>query len=337
MATRSNQNKTVASHNSTETTGAVPDTKGKAKTLVANTGESRRPTNKRKKLATWIWVVGLLTTVWVLIALYLLLGSKGADQKPIATINSPDVHSLAFNPVEPDTVYFGSHTGLLKSIDGGHSWQSTLLKNQDAMGMGVGSNGKVIYISGHNVLMKSENGGQSWSSLLNHLPASDVHGLAIDAVNPAKLYVFIVGAGLFRSSDGGQSWQPVSNQLGNMVMGLAYGNNVLWAVVMDRGIVRSQDGGTTWEAASGFANSSLNSSSPVMTLAYDNTTNMLYAGTTDGLYHSSDGGTSWTKFPYNGSAAAVAVNPTNPKNLLLVSDKGEVYRSNDGGLSWPDK
>jgi len=197
---------------------------------------------------------------------------------------------------------------------------------------------KTIYIGGHDVLMKSEDGGQSWRSLVDKLPGSDIHALAVDPANSANLYAYAMGAGLLKSSDGGQNWQKVSaTALDSRITALAYGNNTLWAAQGTQGVLRSQDEGATWQAASGFANAALNSGSRVTTLAYDAGSAMLYAGTSAGLYHSMDGGTSWNRLSYVGAVAAVAVNPANSKNMLLVNPQGEVFRSDDAGLSWPEK
>lgn len=292
-------------------------------------------TRKRKGLPVWLSVIALGVVTWLVIAFFLLSGAK-SDPKPVAVLNSPDAHSLAFNPARPEVVYFGSHNGLLKSQDNGSTWQPTNLSNLDAMGIGLAGDGRTIYISGHDVFSRSDDGGLSWRSLLDRLAgATDVHALAVDPANPARLYIFAVGAGLLKSEDRGQSWHAISSQLGNGLSSLALGNDTLWAAVAGRGVLRSQDGGVNWQAASGYANSALEASNKVTALAFDPATNMLYAGTSNGLFHSMDGGSSWNRLGYPEAVATVAVNPANPKNLLLVNLKGEVFRSQDGGISWP--
>jgi len=292
---------------------------------------------RQKRFPLWLVVIGAGVVIWAVIAFLLLSGGK-SEPKPVATLNTPDIHALAFNPAQPETVYFGSHNGLLKSRDNGLSWQPTNLANLDAMGIGVAGDGKTVYISGHAVFSRSDDGGITWRSLLDRLAgtgATDVHALAVDPTNPARLYIFSVGAGLMKSEDSGQHWQVVSKQLANGLVSLALGNNTLWAAVTGRGVLRSQDGGNSWEAASGYANAALDTNNKVAALAFNPNSNTLYAGTVNGLFLSSDGGSSWNGSGYTQPVAALAVNPVNPKNILLVNTRGEVYRSLDGGLSWP--
>ncbi len=137
---------------------SVSSTKGKNQTNSSSAHPNKarqygRP-GKRKGWAIWVWVIGLVALVWVGIGLYLILGTGSKEAQPIAKLDVPDVHSLAFSPTNPDTVYFGSHNGLLKSSDGGRNWQPTPLNKGDAMNIAPAKDGKVIYIAGHNLFLR---------------------------------------------------------------------------------------------------------------------------------------------------------------------------------------
>lgn len=293
-----------------------------------------------KKIPWRLWVVVVVGMVWLGFGMYFLLLSgpdSQSEPKPIASIKAPDYHSLAFNPARPEIIYFGSHAGLMKSEDSGQTWQAGNLQNQDAMNISLAKNSPLAYIGGHDVFFKSEDSGQTWRSLLQRLPATDIHALALDPTNSNRLYAYAVGLGLLKSEDGAQNWQLVSRKLGDSTTGLAFDGKTLWAATLERGVLRSQDNGATWELASGFVNGALDNSARVNSLAFDIQTNRLYAGTSQGLYQTQDGGASWTRSGYGGVVAAAAVNPVNSKMLLVINPKGEVYRSQDGGLSWAGK
>ena len=67
-------------------------------------------------------------------------------------------------------------------------------------------------------------------------------------------------------------------------------------------------------------------------------TKVIYAGTQDGLYKSSDQGTSWKKIfsgvgNLKGSILSIAINPDNP-DIILIGTKAGVFRTDTGGKDW---
>ena len=61
----------------------------------------------------------------------------------------------------------------------------------------------------------------------------------------------------------------------------------------------------------------------------------MYAGTTEGVSRSTDGGRTWTPTGLEVVGATVAVDPQNPKAVAVVDDKTRFFRSSDGGETWP--
>jgi photosystem II stability/assembly factor-like uncharacterized protein len=95
-----------------------------------------------------------------------------------------DLMAIAAHPTDARTLYVGTHeAGVLKSTDGGASWQAA-------------------------------NGG---------LGGVDVHGLAIDPTAPEKLHAAVRGDGdgLYRTTDGGGRWTRVDDGPGGEVKVLA--------------------------------------------------------------------------------------------------------------------
>ena len=62
---------------------------------------------------------------------------------------------------------------------------------------------------------------------------------------------------------------------------------------------------------------------------------MIYAGTTDGVSRSTDGGRTWTSIPLETVGVTVVVHPKDPNVVAIVDDKTHFFRSTDGGASWP--
>lgn len=140
-------------------------------------------------------------------------GGQGGSGEPISRLRTADFHSLAFSPLEPDTVFFGHHGGLLVSTDSGREWRPTSLQNADAMALAAPpADPKMMYAAGHNVFFKSIDGGRSWTSVESDLPGLDIHAFAADPENGDHLYAYLVGFGLFRSEDGGENWELLTSQ-----------------------------------------------------------------------------------------------------------------------------
>lgn len=66
-------------------------------------------------------------------------------------------------------------------------------------------------------------------------------------------------------------------------------------------------------------------------------TDVVFAGTQDGPYRSTDGGTNWQKcaFPVEGAAVwSIVFDPTDPTRLYAGTEPAQVFRSSDSGLTW---
>jgi len=67
--------------------------------------------------------------------------------------------------------------------------------------------------------------------------------------------------------------------------------------------------------------------------------NVVYAGAQSGLYHSNDGGTTWTALPLPGKQRVVwsiLIHPKDTKTLYIGTEGTTIYRSTDGGRSFTE-
>jgi photosystem II stability/assembly factor-like uncharacterized protein len=257
--------------------------------------------------------------------------STGAIQ-PIATLTTPDFHSLLVDPLDVEHIFFGSHAGVQESRDGGFTWKEGSLADADAMQLAASPNlPATLYATGHDVFQVSRDGGQTWQPWAHNLPGTDIHGFAQDPTDPDRLYAFVVGAGTFTSADGGTTWTALPTQPpgGGVPHALAASSTALYAATQV-GIVASSDQGASWTPLSAQP------SGQVLSIAIPVTDpQTFYVGTPNGLEKSTDGGATWTPLgPQGVPVLALAVAPSDPARILLVSDGGAVYRSDDGGLTW---
>lgn len=103
------------------------------------------------------------------------------------------------------------------------------------------------------------------------------------------------------------------------------------------GILKSIDGGETWMKSLDW---SYNQSRGVQCIEINpHNSNVVYAGTTEGTYRTTNGGKQWVKVHPVLMAMDIVINPYHPDTLFVScgnagSDGTGIYRSFDGGDSW---
>lgn len=120
------------------------------------------------------------------------------------------VHSLAADPVDPETVWAGTPTGLLKSEDGGTTWRRLYSESPVTAVTVAPSGGRVVAYGAEGAgLIVSDDGGQNWEATGWSLddPEDAVGHLAVDPNDPDVLWAGSFAADLYRSADGGATWE----------------------------------------------------------------------------------------------------------------------------------
>jgi photosystem II stability/assembly factor-like uncharacterized protein len=269
-------------------------------------------------------VVGIAT---VAIVAYVALGGPASGPggtTPWTTFGTRDVHSLAFAPGDSRRVFFGHHTGLLESRDGGRSWQPSALSGADAMNVRPASDG-ALQVAGHNVYIESADGGAHWTPVPNDLPGLDLHAFTVDPADPKHAWTWSVGFGLFESIDRGRHWTVRQTGDWPVLAGIDLGGEPGLLAVSSQGLVRSLDGGQTWTALA-------SPSGRIASLAASPDASLLFAGTSAGLKRSDDGGRSWHSTGFPGLALTVAL--SGQDTVAVVDDATRFFRSDDRGTTF---
>jgi hypothetical protein len=173
-------------------------------------------------------------------------------------------------------------------------------------------------------------------------------------ISPALLYAAASGASVFRSADLGNSWTDTGPGLPGPAISLAVRqilhmgvdtgayDTTVFAATTNGGVLRLLPGATSWTTSNtGLSNTDVFSvavsGDGVVSNANANGA-VVYAGTSEGLFASTDGGDTWVQktngLPTSGlSIYMIATDPSSPARLYLATAIG-IFKSVDAGETW---
>jgi uncharacterized repeat protein (TIGR01451 family) len=174
--------------------------------------------------------------------------------------------------------------------------------------------------------------GTTWTALNSGLAGLNVEAVAVNPATPTTL-IAGTGQGIFQSTNSGTTWTLVSAVINVTSIAFDPLNPLNVYAANSGGVLKSTDGGT-WVPISGSPGGSSN-------IAVDpNNEGTVYAGTQgQGLWKSTDGGTSWTQVQSSsgltaGYINAIVIDPTNSANVYVGSPGQGVFASTNGGANW---
>ena len=160
-------------------------------------------------------------------------------------------------------------------------------------------------------------------------------------MNPQNPRIVYAGSasGVYKSTDAGRRWRVMNAGLTEpYVVDLAIDQqnpDVLYAATANYGagtssVVKSMNAGRTWRRTW----RRISSTEYVDALAvHPRNSRVVYAGTDEGVYKSSDAGASWRKVKTVRRVFTIALDPQQPATVYAGSGGG-VFKSTDAGRSW---
>ncbi len=256
------------------------------------------------------------------------------------------VRDLAIDPSDPSRIYVASGEGILRSEDGGRHWAAINqgLLPGDMNELWIGSlNSELLLAQGPiGRVYRTDDGGNQWRLL--YWPGIDFGsnwGTELAATSDGStIFAFKAGVPFRRSTDGGETWEDLSIVSG--AFAFSSDEKIFYAgkgLIRDKRAVvvyRSLDEGDTWEG--------LEYGPPIDTEEYrlpiwgnticllpdPDAPGVIYAGTTEGVFYTTDGGIVWQPLgsqplnfeEWNGPVFAMALDP----------DRSRLYVGRPDGL-----
>lgn len=257
--------------------------------------------------------------------------------------------SIVVHPSKPEILYVATNDAVFKTRDGGSTWtripsfsarRVTTLAVDPKFPATVyaGTMGDAVY--------KSPDGGQHW---LPHNVGLKEHVSFINQFlfHPADSQTIAAATtvGAYVSRDGGRSWteQMTGMTEVHIVVSIAQNpiNTQIWYAGTTGGTYKSIDGMATWKKVNqGMIPDQILEASMALgvnVLMVDpEAPDTVYAGTTKGLFKTTNGAASWTRIGESlpdQFVSWLAIDPT-ATNTLYVAGREGIAKSTDGGNTW---
>jgi photosystem II stability/assembly factor-like uncharacterized protein len=221
--------------------------------------------------------------------MFLSAGYTGAWTRLTTLVGGVDAHPRVTDvvAVSPRKVLAATSKGLLRTGDGGRTWQQVALGISEQIStLVVSPNDPNLVVAATAMgFFRSRDGGDTWAQISSGLGDIQVHSVAFVPSNDRILFA-ATPKGLFRSGDEGVTWQRATGGIPwTDLTGLVIhpdGRTMYASDFTHGGVFRSTDAGGTWERlpSEGLA------SERIWTLAVDPTAaeRLLAASPTGGLH-----------------------------------------------------
>ena len=279
----------------------------------------------------------------------------GLEARPSCLAVDPRVHGRA---------WCGTDAGMLRTDDGGASWQRSGLDGEKVTAVAASPGGRDLVWAGTepSAVWRSEDGGATWARAdgLHDLPSASkwsfpprpathhVRWIGCHPADPGRLWVAIEAGALVTSPDGGRTWR-------DRVPGGPYDSHQLaihaeepdWLrSAAGDGYFESRDGGATWASPEdglevGYLVSvAIDPGHPevVVISAASGPFSAYMAGRADGRIYRWEGRGRWQRVLAGwpdppATIAPLLASGAAPGELWAADERG-VHRSRDGGRSW---
>jgi photosystem II stability/assembly factor-like uncharacterized protein len=269
------------------------------------------------------------------------------------------VSALAVDPLDPRTAYAAAESSLLRTRDGGATWDSLGFPSIAVIVYGVLADpfdSHTLWAGTSSGLFLSRDRGTTWQQVPTPAPAGHaLESLALDPTTPGTILAGLHSLDdldqgeLLRSTDSGATWTVSLRDVA--VRALVFDPATPGSVYAggDRfGVLLSRDGGATWKPAV----HGLTATAP-SALAVDAESGTLYLGVIGlrkegqltfnyslGVFRSDNGGQSWVA-AHRGLGSAplppmvhrLVADPETAEVLYAATDEG-VWKTVTGGRTW---
>ena len=268
----------------------------------------------------------------------------GRTWRLLVNLNQPELilDQLIVDARDSNKLYASGHRhkgagGFYRSIDGGLTWkESKELRNESIHAMTQSPNDpNVLLVGTLEGVWISKNSGESWDKIVSSTMPVNVDSLAMDPRNTNTMYAGTWWRA-YKSTDTGKNWHLIKDGM--------IDDSDVFAVTLDprnpdhvvasacSGIYESQTAGEHWAKIQGIPSQSRRTRDLVQ---HPSMAGVIFAGTTEGFWMTSNGGKSWSLTTQRDlEVNSIAVHPDAPNRIFIGTNNYGVLVSNDGGRNF---
>ncbi len=259
------------------------------------------------------------------------------------------VSAILVDAEDSRTIYVGGwHVfaenggGIYRSRDGGRTW--ALLPGTDGHAVRAlaqaPSDPRVLIFGALDGVFRSDDRGESWRRI-SPVGDPEIRNIESVAIHPRSDQVLYVGTWHlpWKTTDGGRTWVKA----GSRATGILDDSEIFSILIDERdpeliwlsactGVYRSTNGGRSWVRLTAIPSRSRR----VLVLARPvGQALVLFAGTTEGLWRTGDGGATWRLITNRRlTVQDIALHPQEPQRILIATEEAGIWISSDGGATF---
>jgi len=256
-------------------------------------------------------------------------------------INKLNVKTLEFDLRDTLTLYLLSkYNGLWVTYNGTESWQQITDNNFTSFALDPKTR-KILFVTKGVDVLKSINGGSSWDIIFTEPSNNVLIDIAINPKDSEHILTVTKDGIVFESTNHGDAWSVLSTDVKlksvNQIQFNPKNSQEVYLTTNAQGVYISYDSAKTWakiSALDAYKDSNklnqfkINPKNP----------RHLYHASAYGLLRSLDSGQSWHSIPLLATSKkaqilAIGFNPFDERQLYYL-DKNSLYRSTDSGKTW---
>ena len=231
------------------------------------------------------------------------------------------------------------------------NWKDRILEDGTLPDAGITERNFLEYLRSNSKENRSA-GNSNWTNLGPTTTVGGYNGLgrinciAFHPSNTSIIWVGSPGGGLWKTTDGGTGWSTTFDN--SVVLGVSSiiiqpsNPDIMYIATGDgdasdtnsTGVLKSTDGGVTWQTTG--LNWNVTQGRRIRKILMDpNDENIILAATSNGLYRTTNSGTSWSQL-VTGNFFDVEANPDPTTNRFYVASSNKIYLSTNNGANWSE-